>query len=169
MRLDETKGLFQSIKERIDREFATRQILFTCSLDVPFHGVKKNAKTIRFNRKTKKPFVTSNDRILNLQKYLVPELRSRANHIKLFEPITTDVWGLFIFRFANYYTKKGVRSLTLPDLSNLYQLPEDCLQTAGIILNDTQICCHDLSRRLPSSDDKNHLEIFLLNFNEKTD
>ena len=50
----------------------------------------------------------------------------------------------------------------MPDLSNLYQLPEDCLQQAGIIENDNLIESHDLSRRLHGP--QNELEIFILRF-----
>ena len=36
----------------------------------------------------------------------------------------------------------------LPDLSNLYQMPEDLLEQAGIIEDDNQIESHDGSRRI---------------------
>jgi len=36
----------------------------------------------------------------------------------------------------------------IPDASNLYQLPEDLLQAAGILLDDRQIESHDGSRRV---------------------
>jgi len=36
----------------------------------------------------------------------------------------------------------------LPDLSNLYQMPEDLLEQAGVIENDNQIESHDGSRRI---------------------
>lgn len=51
---------------------------------------------------------------------------------------------------------------TIGDLSNLYQLPEDCLEKAGIIANDTLIMAHDYSRRLPA--EKNELEIYVLKY-----
>lgn len=39
-------------------------------------------------------------------------------------------------------------SENLPDASNLYQMPEDLLQAAGIIENDRQIESHDGSKRI---------------------
>ena len=42
---------------------------------------------------------------------------------------------------------------TLPDASNLYQAPEDCLQAAGILANDRQVESHDGSRRICLCDD----------------
>ncbi len=36
----------------------------------------------------------------------------------------------------------------IPDASNLYQLPEDLLQAAGVIVDDRQIESHDGSRRI---------------------
>jgi Holliday junction resolvase RusA-like endonuclease len=37
---------------------------------------------------------------------------------------------------------------TIPDASNLYQLPEDLLQSAGILADDRQVESHDGSRRV---------------------
>ena len=39
-------------------------------------------------------------------------------------------------------------SETIPDASNLYQLPEDLLEAAGILENDRQVESHDGSRRV---------------------
>jgi hypothetical protein len=40
------------------------------------------------------------------------------------------------------------RSENIPDLSNLYEMPQDLLQEAGVLLNDRQIESHDGSRRV---------------------
>ena len=78
---------------------------------------------------------------------------------------------MFRFYFKNYYTKPKRkadpirRSLTLGDLSNLYQLPEDCMVSAGILENDAYIISHDGSRRLPSPNGKDFLEIFVIDAN----
>jgi Holliday junction resolvase RusA-like endonuclease len=71
---------------------------------------------------------------------------------------------VFRFFFLDYYTKTGERRRTLPDLSNLYEMPQDCLQTAGIIDNDTDIISHDGSRRLPGVE--NRLEILIYEVDE---
>ena len=55
--------------------------------------------------------------------------------------------------------RKGKISQRLPDLSNLYELPQDCLTEAGVIHDDHLICSHDLSRRLIG--DRHALEVFL--------
>lgn len=88
----------------------------------------------------------------------IEKLKSRID-----EPIACDVRAVFKFYFpaSVYFNKKGARSKTLPDLSNLYQLPEDVLQKVGIILNDTQVESHDGSRRLPIEGSEYWLEIEL--------
>lgn len=82
------------------------------------------------------------------------------------EPITKDLNAKFTFFFPKtvYFTKKGARNQKLPDLSNLYELPQDVLQNVGIILNDTNICSHDGSRRAPTDDPKYFIEIELTEF-----
>ena len=59
------------------------------------------------------------------------------------------------------------RNKTIPDLSNLYELPQDCLERAGVIVNDRIIESHDLSRRLPSK--QNEIEIFILRHRNDVD
>lgn len=53
---------------------------------------------------------------------------------------------LFIFSRQEYFTKKMVRSKTLGDLSNLYEVVQDALEKAGIIENDRLIYSHDGSQ-----------------------
>lgn len=86
------------------------------------------------------------------------------------EPINQDILVRFSFFFKNYWTKprskKEIprRSEKLGDLSNLYQLPEDCLTKSLIIRDDCLICSHDGSRRLPGQE--NGLEIVIYAFEE---
>ncbi len=80
-------------------------------------------------------------------------------------PVITDpIHVCFKFIFNDFFTKKNEQRRTLPDLSNLVQLPEDVLQKAGIIQNDSQIMSLDGSRRLPGS--SNYLEIYIWKFIE---
>lgn len=53
----------------------------------------------------------------------------------------------------HFYIKAKASSKNLPDLSNLYQFPEDMLETAGVIADDRQIEGHDGSRRICLCDD----------------
>lgn len=86
-----------------------------------------------------------------------------AKKIKMIE---YPVWSVFRFIFPRdvYFTKKGKINKKLPDLSNLYQLPEDLLQKCKIIENDNLIHSHDYSRRIPGDGYK--LEIHILKFEE---
>lgn len=79
-------------------------------------------------------------------------------------PIQGPVSACFRFFFSDFYRKDGKQRENLADLSNLVQLPEDCLQKAGIIFNDRQIFSLDGSRRLPGSETA--LEIWLWEIKE---
>ena len=78
-----------------------------------------------------------------IRKLIVEKLKSRVDMIK------TPVIAEFTFYFPEtiYFTKAGPRSKKLPDASNLYELPQDCLQKVGILENDTLVDGHDGSRR----------------------
>lgn len=79
-------------------------------------------------------------------------------------PIRGDIHVQFLFYFNNFLTKKGSRNRKIPDLSNLYHFPEDCLQEAGIIDNDSFICSHDGSRRFQSLTQLNSIDITIWTF-----
>jgi Holliday junction resolvase RusA-like endonuclease len=58
-------------------------------------------------------------------------------------PITEPI-NLVIRSYGAWKRSSG----NLPDASNLYQMPEDLLEAAGIIADDRQIESHDGSRRV---------------------
>lgn len=140
-------------------------ILFHTKFPVAKHIVKKNNRPIYFNQKTQRVFLGKSNKLYEAEYYLFQQLKSAAAAQNLFNPIDGPVWVTMKFYFENYYTKKGERSKNLPDLSNLYQLVEDALQTTNIILDDNQIMAHDESRRLPGN--KNELEITIRQFDEQ--
>lgn len=137
-------------------------MIFKVSFPVPKHGILKNGKLIRFNRKTNKSFIGKNDSVIYLERFLVSSL-VRTKEVHELNTIESDISVCFKFYFPKevYFTKKGLRSRKLPDLSNLYELPQDCMIKAGIILDDTLICSHDGSRRLVSPDENYYLEIIV--------
>ena len=102
--------------------------------------VLKNSKQIIRNPKTGKPLLVPSTqakkslRVAGL--HLQSQWRSRP-------PIKGPV-HLVITSFGPW--KRS--SLTLPDASNLYQLPEDALQAAGVLADDRQVESHDGSRRV---------------------
>jgi len=133
--------------------------LFYATISVERHFTKKNSRPI-FRGKGGKPFLGKDPTFSKAETSMVSYLRTQAPDFGITEPLECDLWAVFFFHFDNYYVKDGSRrSKRVGDLSNLYQMPEDCLQRAGIIKDDSQIVSHDLSRRLPS--DRNMLEIFL--------
>jgi Holliday junction resolvase RusA-like endonuclease len=162
--MGEEKDLLTLLKGRINDQIfnlKTDQILFYAKIDVGIHVSKKNNRPIF--RAGQRSFMGKSSKLRNAEDAMVLQLRSQGNQHGILEPIKSDLWALCLFYFENYnLRKKEKRSKKINDLSNLFELPMDCLQTAGIIEDDTQICSFDLSRRLPGM--KNELEIFLIEF-----
>ena len=133
-------------------------------IPVQKHFIKKNSRDIMYNRRTKKPFIGKKADLANAEKYLIEYMQLHALKMGIREPLNEPVWAIFFFHFTKeqFFTKKGIMRQTIGDLSNLYQLPEDCLEKAGVIANDTLIMAHDYSRRLPA--EKTELEIYLMKY-----
>jgi Holliday junction resolvase RusA-like endonuclease len=102
--------------------------------------ILKNGKVICFNRKTGSRFIKSNDRVDRYNELALMQLRQQWAGK---QPITVPV-GIKMIFFGAWHRA----SETIPDLSNLYEAPQDLLQKAGILLNDRQIESHDGSRRI---------------------
>lgn len=142
------------------KKLKNQELLFYARFEVEKHVTKKNSRQI-FKR-AGKPFLGKNQALRDAENYMLQKLRVQKDALGLNEPLGCDMHAVFVFGFSDYFTKKGQRSLRLGDLSNLYQLPEDCLEKAEIIKNDSLICSHDLSRRLPSK--KNEIALFILKY-----
>lgn len=153
---------------RYSREHS--RLLYRATITVNRHVTKKNKH--RIMRSGSKTWVGKSDHTRAAEQSMCIQLKSWANRQLLKEPISTPIWAIFLFYFSDFYTRPKKKSespkmsLTLGDLSNLYQLPEDCLQKAGIISNDALIVSHDLSRKLPSQSGRDYLEIFLLDYKD---
>lgn len=135
------------------------EILFYGKIPIFEHIVKKNNRPIYINSRTGKSFIGKGARLNKAEDHMLLQLLSLKNNKKIYEPIRHDLRAMFIFGFKDFYTKKGIRRQTIPDLSNLYELPQDILQKALIIEDDNIICNHDGSDRIPA--DENFLEITL--------
>jgi Holliday junction resolvase RusA-like endonuclease len=133
--------------------------LFHIVIPVDKHLTKKNGKRAFHDKKSGKTWVTSKPGVREQEEEMVLILMSAKNSMRKTFPFTQDIHAEFIFTFDDYYTKQLERRKNLPDLSNLIELPQDALQKAGIIENDTQICYLDGSTRKPG--DRNVLEIYL--------
>lgn len=136
--------------------------IFSCSVLLSRHPAQKNEKVIQYRRGKGTPFIGSTSKFKAERDAMLGTLRRiKLNNLSAQFPIRGDIHAKFLFYFANFYTKAGARNQKIPDLSNLYHFPEDCLQEVGIIENDSFICSHDGSRRLPSPDQLNKLEILI--------
>jgi Holliday junction resolvase RusA-like endonuclease len=161
-------------QELIEKSLKTDKLLFSASFEVPSHGIKKNNKTIRFARRRSgdvamgkskyRPFIANTDKQTSAEEYMVLELSRHTRRMGADIPISDPLHAVFFFVYPSdvFYTKKGRVSKNLPDLSNLYEMPQDALTKAGIIEDDYLICSHDGSRRMPG--DKYELHIFLFRY-----
>lgn len=135
-------------------------VIFKAKFEVPYHAVLKNNKQISYNKKTGKRFLRSNDRVVFAQNWILnklfnEKLKSRVDKINCYFNLKL----IFYFPESVFYTKKGIRSLKIPDISNLYELPQDLLTKSGIIEDDTLVDSHNGSKRLPIEGSKYYLEI----------
>ncbi len=132
---------------------------FHCRIKVESHLSKKNSRPIHTNRTTGKPFIGKGARLRAMEQWVILHLlkarQEKSGHL----PIRGPVAACFRFYFSDYYRNDGYPRETMPDLSNLLELPQDALQAAGIIVNDNQVFSLDGSRRLPGKE--NVLEVFL--------
>jgi Holliday junction resolvase RusA-like endonuclease len=139
-------------------------MIFRCVVPVEAHVVKKNGRSIFKNKATGQMFPGKSAKLVKAENHLVKEFREAwwKHGPEDRKPIDYPINVMFLFYFneAEFYTKKQIMSKHIADLSNLYQLPEDCLQKAKIIDNDFYISGHDGSRRLPTLD-QNYLEIII--------
>lgn len=136
--------------------------LFYCKIAVPKHGIKKNGRTIFKTRGSNRSFIGKSKDLQALEKLLALFFTSAKNRYGLKAPINVPVHAKFIFHMNTLFTKKKMLAKNGPDLSNLYQLPEDVMQAVGIIENDNLIFSHDGSRKKDCID--NILEIWLYEF-----
>jgi len=100
--------------------------------------ILKNSKQIIWVKG--KPIVKSSPQVEAYQHKAIAVICAQLGGDK---PILGDVQATMLFYGA---WKKG--SGNVPDLSNLYQMPEDLMQAAGVYLDDNQIESHDGSRRV---------------------
>ena len=99
-------------------------------------AIKKNSRTIAYNRRTGRMYPVKSKRLYGAEKLANIELR---NQWQWRRAITTPVAVKFLFYRGD---KRRV------DLSNLYEFAQDVLQNAGVIADDVLIESHDGSRKL---------------------
>lgn len=157
--------LIGALSERL-QSINTEDLLFHCSIPVESHITKKNGRPVFVNPRTGKAFMGKTYALTKAEKHMFIHFRNKANEMKIDKPFDCRIWFMAHFHIeqSRYFTKKNEINKKIPDLSNLYELPQDVLTKAGIISDDTLIDSHDGSRRLPS--DSNKLEIFLFRYRD---
>jgi hypothetical protein len=98
--------------------------------DTP-HGIKKNGRQIAFNSKLNRPILGKSGDLVRAEKSLIAALRLQAQQQRVTKPFEgrLHLIALFYFPRSKYYTAAGEISETLPDMSNLLELPQDCMQS----------------------------------------
>jgi len=121
------------------------------------------------SRRTGKRFIGKSDELIATEAYYISQMKIQSRCAMMPMPLTGPLWIVFHFIFSKeqYLTKLGRMKMTTPDLSNLYELPQDCLESANIITNDGQIWSHDLSRRRMGKETK--LMFYIFSFNDFAD
>lgn len=136
--------------------------LFSADIKVDAHYIKKNNRPL-FKNNNGRLFLGKSAKLKQGERYLTDMVKL---HYAGRTPISCDVAlrCLFFYSPKDYFRKDGIRKKTIGDLSNHYQLVEDCLQAAGVIIDDRQIQSHDGSRILPNGETS--LRIVLTRFAE---
>lgn len=101
--------------------------------------VKKNNRPIHHNKRTGTRFLGKSKDLVSAEVDALWQIKSQSLDIIEPLPITYKIHIRFLF----YRNNKS-----LADLSNLYEFPQDILQSARIIKNDHLIESHDGSRKL---------------------
>jgi len=144
------------------------EILFTCKIKVQRHTVSKNNRQIQKNFGTGRSFIGKTTRQKHGEAFLINALKAERIKQNKLTIIDKPVHIKLMFYFNNYICKsgpnKGNMSKNIPDLSNLYELPQDSLTKARVWTDDGLVCSHDGSRRLPSSTGYDYLEITIKEF-----
>jgi len=105
--------------------------------------ILKNNKRLHLNRRTGKMFITSSESVKDYEKHAVLQLRvQHRGRSALTGPLN------LCMTFFGAWSTTG----RLPDMSNLYQAPEDLLQKAGVIEDDRQVVSHNGSQRVALCD-----------------
>jgi Holliday junction resolvase RusA-like endonuclease len=130
--------------------------VFELLIEVEKHVVQKNRQQIRFSKSKRRRFIAKSDQAQRAaneltQRLLIYKLQNRL------ETIDFDVTAEFIFYYpqSKFFTKKGVRSKNLADVSNLIELPQDCLQKSKILADDNLICKVEAKRGI--SENESHI------------
>lgn len=126
-------------------------------IQVNRHIVKKNRRPIH-GRGTNK-WIGKSEELRTAEQQLTLEMMSYKNQNNL-EMLKGDLHISFVFYMSNYFNKDGTRNRNMADLSNLIELPQDCLQYAGIIENDTDVISLDGSRRIHAIENKLEINIW---------
>jgi Holliday junction resolvase RusA-like endonuclease len=112
---------------------------------------KKNHRPIFISKKTGKRFIAKSETLRQYEQATIWQLKSAKRKIKNVNlPISTEVNITYAFYLP---TKRKV------DLSNLIEAPQDCLQEAGIIKDDSLIVDLKATKHYSKEDPRTEITI----------
>lgn len=147
-------------------------LIFHASFEVPSHTALKSEKTIR--KKGNCRYIGSSSKVISLKSLITANLMQAARRAiygmdlpyltAIHFPVRAQI--KLIFPKSRLITKKNALNLRSGDLSNMYQMSEDCLVKAGILTDDSWIKDHSGSEIMISNQDKYFLDISLFRLND---
>lgn len=126
--------------------------IYTAELKLAKHLSKKNSRPIY--KRGKGHFLGKSAQLHLIEKYMTQMFMVAAVKQGIKEPLDCRLHIKLTFLFENK------KSFILCDLSNLYELPQDCLQEAGVIKSDRLVFSHDGSRKILGTETVLKVEIF---------
>jgi len=142
-------------------------LVFHCAFEVSNHTSLKNPKVIR--QSGSRRYIASSSKVLSLKRE-VTALIMQAARKSVYGSITPYLTNInfpvraeikLIFPESRLITLKKTLNKKCGDLSNLYQMSEDCLTHAGVLEDDCWIKDHSGSQIMISPDNKYYLDISL--------
>jgi len=147
-------------------------LIFHASFEVSSHTALKSEKTIR--QKGSCRYIGSSSKVIGLKHQITAFLMQAARRAiyggdlpymtAISFPIRAQI--KLIFPKSRLITKKDTLNQKCGDLSNMYQMTEDCLVKAGILTDDCWIKDHSGSEIMISSLDKYMIDISLFKIND---
>lgn len=145
----------------------TERLVFSSTLRVTGFGMLKNRKRIFTNKRTGASFLGTEQKHKNYQNELLAKLiKARPADFVCNSASMLRIQFKFAYPRHKIVTKKNALNRKCGDLSNLYQMPEDCLQRAEIISDDVYIVSHAGSKRVISPDENYYIEIKVFEIEE---
>lgn len=144
---------------------SNKNLIFHCAFEVSNHTTLKSSKVIRGQRNNR--FIGSSHKVIALKREITSLIMQSARKA-VYGSITPYLTNInypvrcqikLVFPEDRLITLKKTLNKKCGDLSNLYQMAEDCLTAAGVLEDDCWIKDHSGSQIMISPDNNCYLDI----------